>query len=425
MLLLAVPLIYLVWQGALKRRIVITHRETFTLGFLWYAAMPLYLANADLVIDSPALTGWRAIATLMDPAVQRTELLWAFGLWVAFMLGCALLHRPAVTDALPPAEPMSRESVAAWTVVLLAIGAAAMAFGLAWGLANRALLFSGYSVEYDDVARGPLQGAIVYASVTAVIAYTMSRQIGRIPLAVILVAVVALIVLSLSLGTRSMALLSLIMLAALFSKMRGGLPRIFVVVGSLIVVGGFSAIAAWRQGTSDIGFALLSAALEPLYTYISAATYLAFNEPASVALPTPLIGSLVNLVPRALWPDKVEYLASLTAGVRIYAPLGATHLFASLLMNFGWIGGLVVAVASGAGIERLSQSRRPTVVASYILIVAVLAADIWRNPFSQSVIKSVLQGGVLVPLLIAFAAALLTLLRAPLDPAAKPRLATD
>lgn len=437
LIILTIPLAYLFWQALTKPRIIITHRETFTLGFIWYAAMPLYFANVDLSIESPALVGWRAIATIMGAAVQSIEILWATGIWLAFMMGCALTHRRAALAPLN--QPSSPQSVAGWKAVLLAVGAAAILFALTWAGANRALLFRGYAFEYDDVIRGPLQGAIVYASVAAVIAYAMSKQIGRMPLILLVTAILSLIILSLSVGTRSMVLLSVLMLAALISKIRNGLPRIPLILGGLATVAVFGALAAWRQGTGDLGFALLSAALEPLYTYISAATYLAFNDPPLIAMPVPLVGSLVNLVPRAVWPDKIDYLASLMEGVRIYAPLGATHLFPSLLMNFGWLGGIIAAACAGAGIERLSQSRRPTLTASYILIVAVLAADIWRNPFSQSLVKSVLQGGILVPLLMAFAAAVLAQFRgrvaasAPSDfstpqllpPAIMPRSASD
>jgi hypothetical protein len=210
--------------------------------------------------------------------------------------------------------------------------------------------------------------------------------------------------LSLSIGTRGATVLVAAALVAFASRLRGGLPRSALIGGGLVALAALGALAAWRVGSSDVGLALLTPALESLYTYFSAATYLAFNDIPMFAFPVPLLGAVGNLVPRALWPGKVDFIDSLLDGVNMFAPLGATHLFPSLLINFGWIGSLVVVFVAGAGVERLSRSQRPACLASWALIVGVLATDIWRNPFSQSLIKSVLQGALLLPLLLTVAA---------------------
>lgn len=395
--LLALPALYLIWRVLLRRRVEVTHRETFTLGFLWYAGLPLLLSGLNVELASPALRGWQAIATLMGPARLDAELIWGVAVWAAFIAGTMIVPR-SEADRAPPADgayPM------AWRVVLLVIGAAALAFGIAWGSANRGLLFAGYETSVvDDVVRGPLQAALLYTSIAAMIAFLRRDAIGNAPVLLNGSAALLMILLSLSLGTRGATVLALLMVVVVTSRLRGGLSRGLVVSGGLAGVTALAALAAWRLRSNDLGFAVLSPALESLYTYFSAATYLAFNDIPTFAFPSPLVGAVGNLVPRALWPGKAEYLEGLLSGVKMFQPVGAMHVFASLLINFGWLGSLVAVFGAGLGVERLSRSRRPACVASYGLIVGVLTTDVWRNPFAQSLIKSVLQGAILVPLMI-------------------------
>jgi hypothetical protein len=423
-LLFVLPLLFLAWQGISQQRIKITHRETYTIGFLWYGALPIVLSVADIPLNSPELEFWQSVATIMGSAVIRTETGWGFLVWAAFLGGC-LVARGANQ---PAAVPGTRSDAASWTVVLTGVGVMSGLFGAAWALLNRGLLFRGYADAYDDVARGPLQGALVYTAVAFVIAFLKRHEIGRLPVWTLGGAIGFLTVLSLSVGTRSMPVLITIMLTVLASRLLGGLPRGRLMVGLLVFVAGFSALAAWRQGgVIGVRFAILTPVLEPLYTYISASTYLAFNDIPMFAFPAPLLGGLANLVPRALWPGKVEYIEGLMNGVEMFAPLGATHLFPSLLINFGWAGSIVAVFAAGVGIERLSRTSSHVLIASYALIAAVLTTDLWRNPFSQSLIKSVLQGAIIVPALLVLATAILTAIRASgfvaatVSPSAFPR----
>jgi hypothetical protein len=403
--LLALPAIYLVQRVLLRQRVELTHRETFTLGFLWYAGLPLLLSGLDIELGLPALRGWQSIATMMGPDLLQKELIWGVGVWAAFIAGAMVVPRAAHPDAPPPdaASPM------AWRVVLVVLGTAALVFAVAWGIANHGLLFTGYeATEFDDVVRGPLQAALLYTSIAAIIAIVRRRSIGNLPVVINVAAVMLMMLLSLSIGTRGATILVVVALVALASRLRDGLRRSVLIGSSLLMLAFFAALAAWRLGSSDVGVALLSPALESLFTYFSAATYFAFNDIPLFAFPARLLGAIGNLVPRALWPGKVDFLNSLLDDVDMFAPLGATHLFPSLLFNFGWLGSLVVVFATGAGVERLSRSRRPASIAAWALIVGMLTTDVWRSPFSISLIKTVLQGAVLIPLLLTFLALVAT-----------------
>lgn len=402
--LFAIPLLYLIQRVVLRRRVIITHRETFTLGFLWYGAMPIAASVVQLPTIVPELRFWQSIATLMGPNRVETLTIWCVLVWVAFILGCTVVRQP---DKTFTQMPVCKNASKSWRLVLISVSLAAAFFAVVWAISNRGILFRGYADTYDDATRGPLQAALIYTSVAFVIALLMRRDIARLPVFLVGFVAIGLGLLSLSVGTRSMPVLITVMLVALISRLRGGISRILLLVSVVLALAGFSALAAWRQGGGDFRFALLTPALEPLYTYISAASYLAFNEIPLIAFPDPLLGSLANLVPRVAWPEKVEFVDSLTENIKIFAPLGATHLFVSLLINFGWIGGVIVSFSTGIGIEKLSRCRGPVLMASYALVVAVLATDIWRNPFSQSLIKSVLQGAFLVPALLFIIATLL------------------
>lgn len=402
---------YLIYRVAQGKRINVAHRETFTLGFLWYAGLPLALSTVHLPVDVTELKYWRAIATLMGPEKLAEVTLWGFFIWLSFILGCHIAYKPA-EKSLAVATTLPSFNVSGWRLTLIIVGIAALLFGVAWGIAYRGLLFRGYADSYDDVARGPLQGALLYTSVVATIAFLSRETLGRIPFLILATAVLGLTVLSLSVGTRSMPALVTVMFIAVASRLRGGLPRLPLIIGAAAMLVVLSGLAAWRLRSSSIGLAVLSPALEPLFTYISAATYLTFNNVSTIAFPTPLLGGLANLVPRVIWPAKVEFIDGLTDGVRIFAPLGAIHLFVSLLLNFGWIGSILATFAAGMGAERLSRSLRPVAITSYGVVTAVVMADIWRNPLSQSLIKNVLQGAVILPAILAVMAMALQVRRA-------------
>lgn len=417
------PALYLALHLLKPGPIFITHREAFTLGFLWYGAMPLIAI--DLPYDlGTAVNIWRVIATLPGTALISQLMLWSMALWSAFIAGSWIASAGATSRE--PTGPPGKVSPE-WGPLLVAGTCALLLFGMLWGVMNRDILFQGYSDNYGDTSRGPLQAAIVLAAYILVLSIRMKSDLGSLPLIAALITVIFLSILSLSVGTRQALILVVVMLFCCLSLMRGGLRKTWLFSISAIVIIGFSAIAVWRLGSSSIGYALLTPALESAYGFLSAATYLTFNEPASVSAPIPLLASFANLIPSSLWPDKVEFMDEALASYKIFSPLGGFHLFASLLINFGWIGSIILLFIFGWIMGRLQTHvlSGPTLLASYGLFSAVLTTDLWRNPFQISIVKTTFQFGIVFPLMLVLIVGIFIRIRSPLVKSTTCAIASD
>ncbi len=404
-------LMFLAGRMLLVRRVRLGHVEAFTLGFLVYCAVPMTLATIDLAFDSVPAQLWQRIVTM--GGIARLEMLmwWSMGLWSCFVAGSALASladRPAAV----PSVPTEARGARVWTLLVVLVSTALLAFGLAWAVTNRGMLFAGYSGAYEELALGPLQTAILAMTLVTLMAASLGRSIGRAPLLLAGAVLALLSALSLSVGTRQAVTVTLVALVAFASVRRGGVRRELLLVIASLAITGFAIVSAWRIGDLSLQSMLLTPAFEPMFTFLSLATFLAFETPAPLAVPTPLLLAFLNLVPSAVWPEKIEVLDAMLDQYAIVSPLGATHLIVSSFINFGWLGSLLVALASGFAIERLRQLAKGWVLftPTYALVVGVLASDLWRNPFQNAVVKSLFQAGVLVPLALVLVAAGVTAL---------------
>ena len=399
--LLILPLTYLLWRTLARPRIEYTHREAFTLGNLYYMALPLGLASTTNDYGQFWLPPWRLIARLPGEAGIERMILWSVALWAAFLVGDAFARRrgsPMVEFAEPIAAAVRDRG--AWTVVLTGCAIGLGIFGLAWAVANRAILFTGYQNFKETAAAGALQAAIAFTTYISVIAVLLRPALPRSTVRLAIAVVGFLGVLTLSTGGRQTFALTLIAALVCRSMLRSGVPRRTFIMSGLAGVFLFGSIGAWRAGNSDSGHFFESIGLEPLFTFISFTTLVAFTDLPNFAFPTSLLAGFGNLVPSAIWSDKLDFFQGLLTKFHYYSPLGALSLGASLLINFGWIGALCTAAAAGFGAERLRQGahRHPLLLASYCIVVPVLTLDLWRNPMEISVVKNIFEVGLLLPL---------------------------
>ncbi len=408
--LLALPLAYLMWRTLARGRIEYTHREAFTLGNLYYMALPLAIASTTEDFGEVWLGPWRMIARLPGQAGVTRMIVWSVALWACFLLGDALARRRGTSDVdlSGPIGAAVRDR-AAWTVVLTGGAIALGLFGAAWAVVNRAILFTGYANFQETAAAGALQAAIAFMTYISVTAALLRAALPRFAVRLAVLVLGFLGVLTLSTGGRQTFVLALIAALVCRSVLRDGVPRRTFVALGIAGVLLFGFIGAWRSGVADTGHLFGSIAAEPLFTFLSFTTLVAFTYLPAFAFPTPLISSFGNIVPSVIWSDKLDYFKHLLDQFRYYSPLGALSLGASMLINFGWIGALVAATAGGFGVERLRQGamRHPLLLASYCIVVPVLTLDLWRNPMEIPIVKNMFEVGLLLPVALLIAKNLL------------------
>jgi len=401
--LLLPPAVLLARFLRLQSAFTINHVDLFNLGFTVYVSVPLILSISTSLRNLPMVEQWQMISA----GIAGPQLEWmakfALGCWAAFHVGVATgvfsgRVRAKPSNKGPVRELYESRAVLTTTVALLA--SALLLLALTHTFQHRDLLFAGYSdSEYSETARGPLQLSMLL--VAYLMAYGMERRanVGNGVLwfagAVLLVVVIA----SLSMGTRQGVVTLLLAGVVFWSGLHGGISRSrFLLFGSGVVFL-LAVVGIWRLSQGSGLF--ITALLEPLLNFFSALTLMGFNDIPAFELPNELSYGLLNLIPSSIWTGKSEYFAAQVQDLVFIAPLGGQHFFASSISAFGWCGTLIALFVVGLMIEWFSQSAQQTYrIATYAVFAGVLGMDMWRNPLSITLVKIILQVGVLWPIII-------------------------
>lgn len=403
-----VPLAVFIYRVLIKPSVILSHLEMFTLGMLIYCALPIGLALTTLPIHQPAFSVWQKIVRVGGMEPLETLAIWALMGWAAFLVGSRLgapYQRSTIThQSLDPQFLRNLKRTIIAMTLFLAL------FALYWGLSNRGLLFQGYKPKFEVEVAGPLQTAILLQTVLLLFALTLRHTMGRMTMILCSGSLVFMVLLSLSIGTRQASLVALISVISLVSWQRHGIKRKQIIGLGLAGLSILSLISAWRIGTLSLTSLLLTPVYEPMFTFFSGISFVVYNHIGWFEAPMPLLVAFINLVPSAIWPDKIDLLKSVMEEFTYVSPLGATHIAASMLMNFGWVGSIIVFFLAGFGVMKLAllAQRQWIAMPSYHLFIGILAADIWRNAFQISVVKSGFQSGLLFPLVVIAIATLFT-----------------
>ena len=141
-------------------------------------------------------------------------------------------------------------------------------------------------------------------------------------------------------------------------------------------------------------------------------TLLAFLKAGRLEMlnfPIFFLSGFFNLVPRPLLPDKAALIIKPESmGYKIYAPMGSFHSFVQFCVNFGLIGTIGVWFLIGYGLQKLKFADKSMLHrVSYIMISGFLLTTFFRDDFSGSIVKAILQLSILLPFLAAVSANML------------------
>lgn len=392
---LAVVLARFLWA---ERRYRVTYVDLFNVGFFVYVSLPLLFAISEQLRVLPLVEHWQALVLGLS-STRFSWLIWfAPVCWIAFELGVGL--GLLLTPRLATHSGQVRQHPLVVNSTICILGGLLTLYSLAHIFRYRALLFAGYSdPEYSQAARGPLQLAMLLIFYLLAFGIERRDRVSRRVLWLLGGAALLIAAASLSMGTRQGLVTVMLATAVFVSTLFGGVRRgtFVLIAGVLVTLLAF--VGVWRLGAGQ-GM-LVTAAFEPMGTFISALTMVSFNDIPALAVPDELAIGLLNLIPTALWPDKLEYMSRFAPDLTFVAPLGAQHLFVSLVSAFGWVGSLAFLLASGVCLQLFSARCVATrTTGSYAIVAAVFAMDIWRNPLSITLVKICLQAAFLWPIAV-------------------------
>lgn len=407
-LLLAVGV--LVRRLLARRGVELDHVTLFAFGSLYYWLLPVVAGVSPRFGDSPAESLWRS---LFD-AVPAGALVWylstAAVFFAAFWLGAAAYR--AAFGRVPPAPhlPFDRRPLNLLFVPCLVLSAA-----LAYDLRNE--FFGGYgaAAAFQSSARGSLLAtSLLLLSFTLL--YDGARRASEAsadPPAGMLrlfanrwgLLYLGLSAVLLTLGGRMTFVTGVVAALVYSSTYVRPLSRGALLAGaaaSVLFVGLLGAIrfgfVTGAVSPVNVAFGLVA---EPVFTSFSLMNFLIGGRFELLNAPWPLASAIVNLVPSFVLPNKVELIVDpASLGYSVESPFGALSSWVSFMVNFGAIGSAVVLFVGSAALEHLRQRRAPLARVVYPMICGFIPFSLFRDPFYQSLVKSILQISVVIPALV-------------------------
>src|ERR1700739_4742284 len=392
-MLLFLCIVFPLWFGyrrSVSPEVVeVNHVPLFTFGFLFYWILPIAVGQISSTFAGDNWSDLFGAANFTSKylAVSITS-------YRAFAISDSIARR-SVRTILGKARAFSSTGLAICLVP--AIPAAIFTAYI-----YRSLLFQQYGRDIPaERARGTVSAFVIFFGVIALL--HISDQIGqsfkRIATSWFVLPFVAGCIFMLVLASR-IYVVSFILIFVVYSTCFIHRFKIKnLILGATILAAISGTIGALRVGLS-IGDSGSNLILEPMLTSFSLIYFLRYESLAWIHFPTYLISDLVNLVPTALLPGKSDLIQF----PFVYNPGGAVHSFVSFNYNFGIIGTVGFMFLLPIVLRWIrAQSSIQLFRVSYSMLSGFLAFTFFRDPFSVSLVREMLEFSVIMPaVLVAF-----------------------
>ena len=170
----------------------------------------------------------------------------------------------------------------------------------------------------------------------------------------------------------------------------------------LLIVG---VIGITRSGFSNISvFSILDNILvESIYNFFSVIDYLTKYDVALINIPIGLFGAIILLIPSPIFPGK-DAIAGffVNNNYHVESLVGGMNIFPSLNIEFGFIGTVIFLIIIFIFLKGLKEFKHPLTHTIYILFSSNLLFTFFRDPFSISIIKNILQFSIIMPVFFYF-----------------------
>ncbi len=363
----------------------INHVTLFTLGFLFYWVLPI--AIGMMVSDfTGAGDSWSDLFGSGD--FVSPYLFVALISYFAFAVGDSIAIRILRTEPRSPRR-LNPAGLAICNVLVVPVLVYAT-------ITNRALLFQKYQLDISgDPARGMLAACVVLLGVIALLDISdhPNEKFRKLALKWTVFPFIAGCALLLSLGSRLTVVSFVLIFVGFRSCFVKNIPLKTAIFGTLSVAFISGTVGVLRSGLSlaSIGTNLV---LEPVFTSYSLIYFLRYDRMAWLHFPRYLLSDFVNLIPTSLFPGKGDLIQF----PAVYAPIGALHSFVSFNFNFGIIGTVVFMFLLPIGLRWIrARSSIQLARVAYAMLSGFLAFTFFRDPFSISLVKYMMQFSLIVP----------------------------
>ena len=298
-------------------------------GLSFYCFLPFFAYASNIYTNGPGAQAW---IVFFEPLYHSSHIaiIYIAFLIVAFISG-KLVPTPSISKKIN--RPISEKILKYSTIVLILIL-------IYYAYQSRNILFSGYRADYNDSLMGPLATVNLLATLFLlnIIQWKQSYHMMYLYLSIILINSVLL----LSMGGRLYVMTSAISLFLQHINSVAKSPKSRIKLLGIVFFIPFIAlfIGVWRGGEEFSLETLTTYGLaEPLLTSISIASLYNCENFYVFSIPYNFLSSILNFIPSSIFSNKAEYIINLGHISKcIDSPFGATHIIASLYLNFGAIG---------------------------------------------------------------------------------------
>lgn len=312
------------------------HNYLFVFGFLYYLILPAFIGERRLLSIYPGMDTFYAY--FPNEKQMIVYYIMCIMLLASFLFGgyLALFFRRRVKYIEHPVQSMNLNK---FILVLLII------LDQYTILSNTHLLFTGYTEGYHVSILGEL--ATMNGLFLFMLLYNKETINHKFLHKLLLLLVLENSFVLLGFGSRMFVLIPFITCIVYF--LDKGNIKIMKFVMLLVTFFILCLIIGAVRGGGDLSFdaMLYIGFAEPLYTWVTAGSYLSYNEVALINYPSNFIGHAINSIPSILFPNKAQFMPDLHSLIYYVSPFGANSLITKLYGNFGMVATPVVALVGG------------------------------------------------------------------------------
>jgi hypothetical protein len=354
----------------------IDHRILFLAGFIFYFLTPVVAGRFNFFSGHPGIILYQDFFQMIPTGKLNQYFLITTSWLVAFFIGDYVFKftRKNNNINLQKFQKTSTDTV----IPLLAAGLFVIL--IIFTFLSRNSILGGYS-SYDISARGKMSSLLVLYSYF--LTHTLLTKNCKSVLLISGLLVTALLLLSM--GGRLYVFQTLVVFIVYktsFSEKRWKFWQLLPLLAIGFLAGGLAGV--WRLGqSSSVERILYSFFAEPIFTWISTASFLVNNSIPIVNFPSNFITSFINIIPNTTI-SLTPYIISTQAMVKGYqSPLGADSLWTNVIINFGIAGSIFFFFITGFllhWLKFLSQKSRSWAV-YYLMICGIIPFQLFRDGF--------------------------------------------
>ena len=391
---------YSIYKYYKKTGKIFNHLTLFSIGFFLYLILPNLIGEIGLYKDEEFLYTFYQIYNNITIVNKLISYIFIFLIYISFSLGTLIKKKKKILEDIKEIE---NEDKSKKINLFKIIGIILFILVIVYGVLYKDIFFKGYLAN-SAYSRGSF-AALVLVVFSYSLLYTLNKikngqKLWKAILNPYVIIYSLTTILLLSIGTRMYFIANVFTILVLLEyKNKINFKKSIIAVFITVLVVGIIGMVRSSYGFSISGM-IKNLLVEFLYTGLSLIKFIEIGTVELIKFPKFILSSFINLVPTIIFPDKLNYVLNpMDYGYVIYNPQGALSIYVELMINFGFVGSVIIAFISGYSLDKLRRKATDNILSLviYSMISGFLIFSIFRDSLQGSLIKNILEFSVILP----------------------------